>query len=309
MNPLNKGTEADNSSYVSLPQLHSLNEWDDSLQEKADFQYYVSYDFYKIDHPVYHKESLYGFFDVTNYSQVLTPQLNHISMKLQSFPLLPQRHQIEENMLCNETSVENCENQYCECTHVVNIPLNTIVEMVLIDKGYAYDANHPFHLHGHSFRVVAMERVGSQVNVSDIRKMDLNGQIQRNLKDAPLKDTVTVPDGGFTIIRFKTSNPGYWLFHCHIEFHVEVGMALVFKIGEDHEMPSVPRNFPTCQNYVPDVNSTDVEDDCDEVSTFTALFTKLLSNVHKNDCPEQNSANFITATISLLVSSILLIFL
>jgi FtsP/CotA-like multicopper oxidase with cupredoxin domain len=88
------------------------------------------------------------------------------------------------------------------------IPLNTIVEMVLIDKGYAYDANHPFHLHGHSFRVVAMERVGSQVNVSDIRKMDLDGQIQRNLKDAPLKDTVTVPDGGFTIIRFKTSNPG-----------------------------------------------------------------------------------------------------
>jgi L-ascorbate oxidase len=80
--------------------------------------------------------------------------------------------------------------------------------MVLIDKGYAYDANHPFHLHGHSFRVVAMERIGSHVNVSDIRKMDLNGQIRRNLKDAPLKDTVTVPDGGYTIIRFKATNPG-----------------------------------------------------------------------------------------------------
>ncbi|KAJ3627121.1 hypothetical protein MTP99_014525 [Tenebrio molitor] len=308
INPLNKGTEANDSSYISLPQLHSLDEWDESLQEKADFQYYVSYDFYKMNHPVYHKESLYGFFNVTNASQqILTPQLNYISMKLQSFPLLPQRHQIEENMLCNETSVENCENQYCECTHVVNIPLNTIVEMVLIDKGYAYDANHPFHLHGHSFRVVAMERIGSHVNVSDIRKMDLNGQIRRNLKDAPLKDTVTVPDGGYTIIRFKATNPGYWLFHCHIEFHVEVGMALVFKIGEDHEMSPIPRNFPRCGNYIPNVNSTDVEDDCDEVSTFGAILKKLLPNVYKNYCPERSGASFKTATVSFLVPLILML--
>ncbi|KAJ3666315.1 hypothetical protein Zmor_001765 [Zophobas morio] len=309
MNALNKGTEADNSSYVSMPQLHSLDQWDDSLQEKADFQYYVSYDFYKMNHPVFHKENTYGFFNVTDpMQQVLTPQLNYISMKLQSFPLLPQRNQIEENMLCNETTVQDCENKFCECTHIVNIPLNTVVEMVLIDKGYAYDANHPFHLHGHSFRVVAMERIGSHVNASDIRKMDLNGQINRNLKDAPLKDTVTVPDGGFTIIRFKATNPGYWIFHCHIEFHVEVGMSLVFKIGEDYEMPPVPTGFPKCGDYIPNVNSTNL-DECENVGTFGSILKKLLPNVYKNYCPLPSSASYKIVHFSLLLAFVPLVIL
>lgn len=42
---------------------------------------------------------------------------------------------------------------------------------------------------------------------------------------------------------------GYWFFHCHIEFHVEIGMALVFKFGEHEDMPPVPRDFPKCGNY------------------------------------------------------------
>lgn len=29
-------------------------------------------------------------------------------------------------------------------------------------------------------------------------------------------------------------------------------MALVFKFGENHEMPPVPNNFPQCGNYVPE---------------------------------------------------------
>lgn len=66
----------------------------------------------------------------------------------------------------------------------------------------------------------------------------------------PVKDTVTVPDGGYTIIRFEAYNPGYWLFHCHIEFHAEIGMALVIKVGDHDQMLPVPRNFPTCGDYV-----------------------------------------------------------
>ncbi len=71
-----------------------------------------------------------------------------------------------------------------------------------------FDATHPFHLHGSSFRVVAMERIGSQVSVNQIKAMDKSGLIRRNLIDAPIKDTVAVPDGGFTIIRFTANNPG-----------------------------------------------------------------------------------------------------
>ena len=38
--------------------------------------------------------------------------------------------------------------------------------------------------------------------------LDRSGQLKRKLTKAPLKDTVTVPDGGYTIIRFKADNPG-----------------------------------------------------------------------------------------------------
>lgn len=66
-----------------------------------------------------------------------------------------------------------------------------------------------------------------------------------------------MPDGGYTIVRFVADNPGYWLFHCHIEFHAEVGMALVFKVGEHEQMKPVPRNFPQCASYMPRLGEDD----------------------------------------------------
>lgn len=53
-----------------------------------------------------------------------------------------------------------------------------------------------------------MERVASIVTVDQIKTMDQDGLITRNLIDAPIKDTVAVPDGGYTIIRFVAKNPG-----------------------------------------------------------------------------------------------------
>lgn len=74
--------------------------------------------------------------------------------------------------------------------------------------GVTYDANHPFHLHGYQFRVVAMERLGNKTTVAEIKELERQGLIARKLKRAPLKDTVTVPDGGYTIVRFHADNPG-----------------------------------------------------------------------------------------------------
>lgn len=39
-----------------------------------------------------------------------------------------------------------------------------------------------------------------------------------------------------------------WLLHCHIDFHAELGMSIVLKVGEYSQMAPVPRNFPTCQS-------------------------------------------------------------
>lgn len=95
-----------------------------------------------------------------------------------------------------------------------------------------------------------------------------------------MKDTVTVPDGGYTIIRFVADNPGYWIFHCHIEYHIEVGMALVFKVGDHKQMLSMPKDFPTCSNYMPRFNDSSDESSfakhIEPVRNFVAVATLLL---------------------------------
>ena len=81
-------------------------------------------------------------------------------------------------------------------------------------------------------------------------EMDEAGKIRRNLEDPPLKDTVTVPDAGFTVLRFHADNPGFWLFHCHMAWHNHLGMGFVLQVGDpDKDMPKPPKGFPKCGHY------------------------------------------------------------
>lgn len=70
--------------------------------------------------------------------------------------------------------------------------------------------DHPFHIHGHYFRILGKP-----------------GAL--NLKDPPLKDTITVPSKGEVVTQWHANNPGKWFFHCHIEWHLMSGMARVIK--------------------------------------------------------------------------------
>lgn len=77
---------------------------------------------------------------------------------------------------------------------------------------------HPFHLHGHTFWVV--------------RSAD---SYEYNYEDPIIRDTVNAGDtiGDFVSIRFRTDNPGPWIFHCHIDFHLKEGLAVVFAEAPD----------------------------------------------------------------------------
>jgi len=77
-------------------------------------------------------------------------------------------------------------------------------------------ANHPFHLHGHHFQVLDRPCSGT----GDWPKRDTNYN-----SAPPLRDTVTVMANSFVVLRFKATNPGAWLFHCHIEWHLEMGLT------------------------------------------------------------------------------------
>lgn len=218
INALNKGMNEEN--HKSIPELEA---WDDDhpalLNPDTDYKFFIYYDFYDKDNPHFHKPNLYGFHAVPEKnSRLYTPQLNHISMKMPAAPLMLAKESYTDDMFCNDTYLAakgiDCRKEFCECHHILQVHLNATVELVIIDEGVTFDANHPFHLHGNAFRVVGMERLGSSVKVEDVIELDRKGKLLRNLNRAPIKDTVTVPDGGYTIVRFVADNPGYWLLHC-----------------------------------------------------------------------------------------------
>lgn len=59
INALNEGTETNNS--ISIPLLKAMDKNDKSNSAHPDYQFYVSYDFYKKDNPHFHRGKLYGF--------------------------------------------------------------------------------------------------------------------------------------------------------------------------------------------------------------------------------------------------------
>ncbi|KAJ3317442.1 ferroxidase fet3 [Boothiomyces sp. JEL0866] len=89
-----------------------------------------------------------------------------------------------------------------------------VVEIVISNND---GGNHPFHLHGHKFQVVA---TGDGAYDPASATFTATNPTRR--------DTVIARGGGYAVIRFRADNPGIWLFHCHIEWHLQAGLAAIF---------------------------------------------------------------------------------
>lgn len=42
------------------------------------------------------------------------------------------------------------------------------------------------------------------------------------------RDTTTLPAWGWLVVAFVTNNPGAWIFHCHVAWHVSQGLSVQF---------------------------------------------------------------------------------
>ncbi|KAI3404886.2 hypothetical protein KGF56_002302 [Candida oxycetoniae] len=95
-----------------------------------------------------------------------------------------------------------------------------VVDLVLNNVD---DGKHPFHLHGHNFQVISRSEQGS-----DPIAFDPNNKTMIDYPEKPLiRDTVEVKGNGFFVIRFVAENPGIWFFHCHVDWHLEQGLAII----------------------------------------------------------------------------------
>ncbi|CAK7236310.1 laccase, multicopper oxidase, benzenediol:oxygen oxidorectuctase [Sporothrix curviconia] len=92
----------------------------------------------------------------------------------------------------------------------------------VIENDPTIGISHPMHLHGHDFLVVGRADFNSPsaFQASDVSSFNGNNPTRR--------DVVMLPPLGWVAIAFKTDNPGTWLMHCHIAWHVSGGLAVNF---------------------------------------------------------------------------------
>jgi FtsP/CotA-like multicopper oxidase with cupredoxin domain len=98
------------------------------------------------------------------------------------------------------------------CTHKVDIPLNAIVEVVLVDEVQQPNLSHPFHLHGYAYDVIGIGRSPDttikKINLKHALDLDRRGLLHRQFDLPPKKDTISVPNNGYVVFRFRADNPG-----------------------------------------------------------------------------------------------------
>uniref|UniRef100_A0A2N9IPE6 Laccase n=1 Tax=Fagus sylvatica TaxID=28930 RepID=A0A2N9IPE6_FAGSY len=128
-----------------------------------------------------------------------------------------------------------------KATKVKKLKYNSTVEIVLQNTAFVGIENHPIHLHGFNFHVLA-QGFGNYDSVNDQEKF--------NLVNPQARNTIAVPVGGWAVIRFQANNPGIWLAHCHLDVHLPWGLAMAFEVENgptlSSTLPPPPIDLPQC---------------------------------------------------------------
>jgi L-ascorbate oxidase len=130
---------------------------------------------------------------------------------------------------------------YSPASTPIDLQFNDVVQIVLQNRAKTNGEcdQHPWHLHGYQFWVLGY---GDGEYIPSIHEKTLN------LVNPLLADTVTnfpsnfsmirnaapfVADVknaykacGWTVIRFVADNPGFWHFHCHVDWDIALGTVI-----------------------------------------------------------------------------------
>uniref|UniRef100_A0A1I7XRL1 Plastocyanin-like domain-containing protein n=1 Tax=Heterorhabditis bacteriophora TaxID=37862 RepID=A0A1I7XRL1_HETBA len=211
---------------------------------------------------------------------------------------MPYYNEDKMNLISKDCTSVNCPrnadkyDRNCNCFYHKKHKLGNIIQIVLYNMGtggaFSTGYAHPFHIHGTHYYVMKVgwpsynasgmiENLNPDIacagphadcdGASWANKTWLNGAVSgMNTKNPSSRDTITLPVGGYIVIRYKfflkfryhiwftylytnfcrfrAKNPGWFFAHCHLVLHHMGGTAYAFKVGEDSEIPMPPDNFP-----------------------------------------------------------------
>lgn len=129
----------------------------------------------------------------------------------------------------------------------IEIEGGTVVEIVINSIDHM---RHPWHMHGHHFQLVSLgDARDGPLRVEDERGSDAKTRYEQDLRHweetqrTPMtRDSINIAGGSFAVLRIRTDRPGYWLLHCHVEWHVAKGLGVVLE-----ELPSQREEVPQQQ--------------------------------------------------------------
>jgi len=136
--------------------------------------------------------------------------------------------------------------------NVVSVPTANIWTMWLIQNNSSIP--HPVHLHGHDQLIAGASPALANPIAPGNRLRVFNPAVDGPLlkgNNPTRRDTTMLPAWGWLVIAYRTNNPGAWLFHCHIAFHVGQGLSVQFL--EQQSAISGAMNLgvlnPNCNNW------------------------------------------------------------
>lgn len=131
------------------------------------------------------------------------------------------------------------------------ITLNVANQWVYFIIQNQFYASHPMHLHGHD-----MSLLGQGAGTWTADMVQTLNFVNPTRRDTAMLMGSAGPGhpAGYTVIGFETDNPGAWLMHCHIVWHVDGGLALQFT-----ERP---------KDILPYANSTAFKDECSSLAAW-----------------------------------------
>ncbi|EDQ99886.1 laccase, multicopper oxidase, benzenediol:oxygen oxidorectuctase [Laccaria bicolor S238N-H82] len=104
------------------------------------------------------------------------------------------------------------------------LPRDKVVEVTMPAVALAIGGPHPLHLHGNTFDVIRSAGSSTYNFVNPVRR-----------------DVVSIGQNGDNVtIRFTTNNAGPWFLHCHIDWHMVLGLGVVFAV----DVPTISSTNP-----------------------------------------------------------------
>ncbi|KLU82876.1 hypothetical protein MAPG_01944, partial [Magnaporthiopsis poae ATCC 64411] len=87
---------------------------------------------------------------------------------------------------------------------------------------------HPMHLHGHDLVLVGQSEPPTDQGSRPRAYDDAKDRGTLRPDNPTRRDTTMLPALGWIVLAFETNNPGAWLFHCHLAWHVSQGLSVQY---------------------------------------------------------------------------------